>query len=174
MSVRPTRRGKRSTVSLDAIDLRILDVLRAEARITNQALSERVGLSPRPTLERVRRLESTGIIRGYTALLDAGATGHDIIAFALVIMRDPSAAARQRLERAFAQHPAVMEAHVVNGEADYLVRFVADSLADYEQLTGDFLADPAFGIGRIETTFILRTLKEFRGYPPGPGLADHI
>jgi Lrp/AsnC family leucine-responsive transcriptional regulator len=174
VSVRPSRRGKRSPTPLDAIDLRILDVLRTEARITNQALSKRVGLSPRPTLERVRRLESTGVIRGYTTLLDAGATGHEIIAFAQIVMRDPSAAARQRLEHAFARHPAVMEAHVVNGVADYLVRFVAESLADYEQLTGDFLGDPAFGIGRIETTFILRTLKEFRGYPPHSSPADAI
>lgn len=154
---------------LDGIDLKILEALRADARMTNQALSERIGLSPRPTLERVRKLERAGVIEGYTALVNPAASGHEIIALAAIVMRDPSAATRQRLERSFAEHPSVVEAHVVNGEADYLVRFVADSLSAYEQLTNDFLSEPRFGISRIETTFILRTLKPFRGYPTQTG-----
>ncbi len=151
--------------ALDRIDLQILEALRQNGRITYQALSERVGLSPRPCLERVRRLEQKGVIRGYTALVEPSALGHDIIALAGISMRDPSAAARQRLERAFATLPAVVELQVVNGEYDYIARIVAPTLAAYEALTEDFLADPAFGIGRIHTTFVLKTLKDFEGYP---------
>jgi DNA-binding Lrp family transcriptional regulator len=151
--------------TLDRIDLSILEALRQNGRITYQALSERVGLSARPCLERVKRLEQKGVIRGYTVLVEPSALGHDIIAFAGISMRDPSAAARQRLERALVAHPAVVELQVVNGEYDYVARIVASTLAAYEALTDAFLADPAFGTGRIHTTFVLKTLKSFEGYP---------
>ena len=159
--------GRMVKTGLDRIDLAILEALRRNGRITYQALSERVGLSPRPCLERVKRLEQKGVIRGYTALVEPAALGHDIIALAGISMRDPSAASRQRLERAFAAHPSVVELQVVNGEYDYIARIVAPTLAAYESLTEAFLADPAFGIGRIHTTFVLKTLKDFEGYPAG-------
>jgi Lrp/AsnC family leucine-responsive transcriptional regulator len=99
--------------------------------------------------------------------VEPAALGHDIIALAGISMRDPSAASRQRLERAFAAHPSVVELQVVNGEYDYIARIVAPTLAAYESLTEAFLADPGFGIGRIHTTFVLKTLKDFEGYPAG-------
>ncbi|PVE24104.1 Lrp/AsnC family transcriptional regulator [Microvirga sp. KLBC 81] len=151
--------------AFDRIDLSILDALRQNGRITYQALSDRVGLSPRPCLERVKRLEQKGVIRGYTALVDPSAIGHDIIALAGISMRDPSAGVRQRLEKALLEHPAVVELQVVNGEYDYIARIVAPTLAVYEALTGAILADTAYGIGRIHTTFVLKTLKSFDGYP---------
>ena len=159
--------GRMVKTGLDRIDLAILEALRRNGRITYQALSERVGLSPRPCLERVKRLEQKGVIRGYTALVEPAALGHDIIALAGISMRDPSAASRQRLERAFAAHPSVVELQVVNGEYDYIARIVAPTLAAYESLTEAFLADPGFGIGRIHTTFVLKTLKDFEGYSAG-------
>jgi len=165
LPTKPLRRPVKT--SLDRIDLAILEALRQSGRMTYQALSERVGLSPRPCLERVKRLEQKGIIRGYTALLDPSALGHDIIALAWISMRDPSAAARQRLERAFEAHTAVVELQVVNGEYDYIARIVAPTLAAYEAMTDTFLADADFGIGRIHTTFVLKTLKDFDGYPAG-------
>ncbi|HZH52079.1 MAG TPA: Lrp/AsnC family transcriptional regulator [Microvirga sp.] len=163
LPVKPLSRNVRGV--LDRIDLSILEALRENGRITYQALSERVGLSARPCLERVKRLEQKGVIRGYTALFEPSVLGHDIIALAGISMRDPSAAARQRLERALCAHPAVVELQVVNGEYDYIARMVASSLAAYEALTDAFLADPSFGIGRIHTTFVLKTLKSFEGYP---------
>lgn len=157
-------RGRRAS-ALDRIDAAILEALQENGRITYQALSERVGLSPRPCLERVRKLEQRGIVRGYTALIDPAALGHDIVALAEIALRDPSAGTRQRLERALCAHLAVIELQVVNGEYDYVARIVAPSLAAYETLTDGFLADPAFGIARIHTTFVLKTLKSLDRYP---------
>ncbi|WP_230532782.1 Lrp/AsnC family transcriptional regulator [Microvirga roseola] len=161
----PNPAGRSPKAHLDRIDLAILEALRQNGRITYQALSDRVGLSPRPCLERVKRLEQRGVIRGYTALVEPAALGHDIIALAGISMRDPSAASRQRLERALIAHPSVVELQVVNGEYDYVARIVAPTLAAYEVLTDAFLADPGFGIGRIHTTFVLKTLKAFESYP---------
>ncbi len=153
--------------ALDRIDLLILGALRDNARITYQALSERVGLSARPCLERVRRLEQKGVIRGYTTLIEPGSLGHDIIALVGIGMRDASTGDRERLERALTSHPSIVEVQVVNGEYDYIARIVAPTLLAYEALTADFLADPGLGIGRIHTTFVLKSLKNFEGYPVG-------
>ena len=105
------------------------------------------------------------VIRVYTALVEPASLGHDIIALAGISMRDPSTVTRQRLERALNASSAVVELQVVNGEYDYIARIVAPTLAAYEALTEAFLADSAFGIGRIHTTFVLKTLKHFDGYP---------
>jgi Lrp/AsnC family leucine-responsive transcriptional regulator len=158
---------KRKTLTLDAIDRRIIAVLRGEGRITNQALSERVGLSARPCLERVRKLETSGLIRGYGARLAPELAGHAIVAFAQISLRDHSVGRRERVEKVLKSCPDVVEVQVVSGEADYLARIVAGSLADYEELTGAWLADAQLGLARIATTFALKALKEFEGYPLG-------
>ena len=155
--------------ALDRIDRAILGALRGRGRMTYQALAEQVGLTPRPCLERVRRLEARGVIRGYTALVDPTSLGHHVCAIAEIAMRDPSAAARRRLERALVAHPAVVEVQVVSGEYDYAARIVSGSLGEYEALTDAFLTDPAFGVARVHSTFILRTLKAFDGYPAEEG-----
>jgi DNA-binding Lrp family transcriptional regulator len=162
-----TARDRRA-VRLDRVDRAILDVLQDHGRMTYQALSERVGLSPRPCLERVRRLEQKGLIRGYAALVEPSALGHDIVALAEISMRDPSAPTRQRLERALCAHPSIVEIQVVSGDYDYIARIVSPTLTAYEALTGAFLADSAFGIGRIHTTFVLKSLKPLDRYPVNP------
>ncbi len=154
-------------VKLDAVDVKILSELKKDGRITYQRLSQRVGLTPRPCLERVRKLEARGVICGYTAVLDPAVVGHHVIALAAIQMRGEAAGARARLEKVFRAAPAVAEVMVPSGEADYLVRVIAPDLEDYERLTADWLADPGLGIGRITTTFILKTVKNFPGYPAG-------
>src|SRR3954451_12351961 len=130
----PGSRPQRAAI-LDPIDAAILTALQENGRMTYQALSERVGLSPRPCLERVRRLEQKGVIRGFTVLLDPEALGHHIMTLAEIALRDPSAPIRQRLERALCAHPSVVELQVVNGEYDYVARIVTPTLAAYEALT---------------------------------------
>lgn len=165
MTTPPKPAARIRKTALDRIDVAIIEALSTNGRMTYQALSERVGLSPRPCLERVKRLEQKGVIRGYAVLIEPASLGHDIIALAGISMRDPSNSVRQRLERALCAHPAIVELQVVNGEYDYIARIVSPTLAAYETLTGAFLADSSFGIGRIHTTFVLKTLKSFDGYP---------
>jgi DNA-binding Lrp family transcriptional regulator len=156
---------KPKRAQLDAIDRRIVAILRTEGRITNQALSERVGLSARPCLERLRKLEASGLITGYGARLSPELAGHAIIAFAQISLRDHSVGRRERVEKVLKACPDVAELLVISGEADYLARIVAGSLAAYEELTGAWLADAQLGIARIATTFALKALKDFEGYP---------
>lgn len=157
--------GASGRVRLDGIDRAILAALRGHGRLTYRELSERVSLSPRAALERVRRLEARGVIRGYTALLDAALLGYGVVALAAVELRENAARSRQGLERVLKRAPEVVELQVVSGSADYLARIVSASLEAYEALTAGWLADPALGIARITTTFVLRSLKDFQGYP---------
>jgi DNA-binding Lrp family transcriptional regulator len=124
-----------------------------------------VGLSPRAALERVRQLESRGVISGYTALLDPAVLGYGVIALAAIELRENAARSRQALERVLKRAPEVVELQVVSGAADYLARIACPSLEAYEALTAGWLADPALGVARITTTFVLRSLKDFQGYP---------
>lgn len=156
---------KRKPIQLDAIDRKIVAILRMDGRITNQALSEQVGLSARPCLERLRKLEASGLIQGYSARLSPELAGHAIIAFAQISLRDHSVGRRERVEKVLKACPDVVEVQVVSGEADYLARIVAGSLAEYEELTGAWLADAQLGMAKIATTFALKALKEFEGYP---------
>jgi Lrp/AsnC family leucine-responsive transcriptional regulator len=167
---RPQQRSNASSsgsgkARLDAIDRRILAALQDNARITYQNLAEKAGLSPRPTLERVRRLEARGIIRGYTARLDPVASGYPIVALAAIQLRDHAAPARHQFERVLLASPSVVGIEVPSGDFDYLARIVAASLADYEALTGAWLGDARLGVSRIVTTFILKSVKDFTGYP---------
>jgi Lrp/AsnC family leucine-responsive transcriptional regulator len=152
-------------VRLDAIDRRILAELRSNARITYQRLSGLVGLSPRPCLERVRRLEARGVIRGYTALLDPAVTGHRIVTIAAIQMREQISGARDRLEKRLEASASVVEVIVPSGDFDYLARVVTPDLETYETLTAAWLGDPSLGIARINTTFVLKTVRAFSGYP---------
>ena len=80
-------------------------------------------------------------------------------------MRDPSGRRAPAPRAGALRPPSIVELQVVNGENDYVARIVAPTLAAYEALTEAFLADPGFGIARIHTTFVLKTLKSFDGYP---------
>jgi DNA-binding Lrp family transcriptional regulator len=161
----PAARSRSDRGGLDRIDRKILAALQENARVTYQALAGMVGLSPRPCLERVRRLEARGVIRFYTAILDPVASGYPIVALAAIQLRDHAAASRQQFERVLQASPAVVGIEVPSGDFDYLVRIVAASLADYEALTGAWLGDARLGVSRIVTTFILKSLKDFAGYP---------
>lgn len=152
--------------SLDRIDHLILAALRDDARMTNHTLAERVGLSARPCLERVRRLRASGVIQGFTLLLDPRAIGDAVIAIASITLQPNAAARKLGLERFLCDHPAVLELQVVSGSVDYLARIATRSLDAYEALTAEWLANRDFGIAHINTAFALKTLKAFRGYPP--------
>src|SRR6185369_8630335 len=93
---------------LDAIDLSILSSLQSDGRIANVELAEHCGLSPSSTLERVRRLERSGVIEGYTARVDPRALGHQVIVFVQVTMRDHDKKALQRFEAAVSRLPDVL------------------------------------------------------------------
>ncbi len=150
---------------LDRIDRQILAILQTDGRITNQALSERVALSPRACLERVRRLEKTGLIAGYMALVDPRRAGSLLTIVVEVSLRDQSAATHARFESRMRACDEVIECFLVSGNCDYVLRLACTSLDHYRELTNAWTDDPTLGVERIASKPELQTIKPFRGIP---------
>lgn len=109
-------------IDLDAIDLRILDVLRHEGRIPMLDLAARVGLSATPCGRRVRRLESAGVIKGYAAVIDPAATGQSIGVLIAVRLARHGPEGTQQFLSAVARRREITECLLVTGNIDYMLR----------------------------------------------------
>jgi DNA-binding Lrp family transcriptional regulator len=153
--------------TLDRIDCRILAALQEDARLTNQALSERVALSPSACLARVRRLEREGVIQGYHARLDPFALDIGLVLYADITLEGHSPAELARFEEAIAGLPHVVEASHVTGPFDYILKVVVADMAEWTQIA-EQLASSDLGVERINTHVVMRKPKFFVGYPvPG-------
>jgi DNA-binding Lrp family transcriptional regulator len=149
--------------ALDRIDVKILSALQRDGRSTVQKLAQTIALSPRATLERVRRLEQTGIIAGYQAVVELARLSRPVNVFAEIILEKH--ANRARLEKRLAALDEVVECWEVSGTVDYLARFVCADLSAYEELTGTLIDDANLGVARIVSHVALRPVRRFAGYP---------
>jgi Lrp/AsnC family leucine-responsive transcriptional regulator len=143
---------------MDRVDAQILSVLQEDGRITNADLAERVRLSPSPCLRRLRKLERDGVISGYHATLDRRRVGLGVTVFVEVKVDGHSAEIAEQVERALADVPEVIAAHIVSGPADFLLEVVVADLDHYERLLiGSLLKLP--GVSDVRSNFALRTIK---------------
>ncbi|MEM9798078.1 MAG: Lrp/AsnC family transcriptional regulator [Pseudomonadota bacterium] len=124
---------------LPDIDRRILLELTADGRLSNQALAERIGLSPSATLRRTQSLERAGVIRGYRAVLDGAKLGIGFIAYLSVGLNDHTKAGQEGFERACAAAPEVVECHNITGTVEYLLRVEVTDLAAYKHFHTEVL-----------------------------------
>ncbi len=120
---------------LDAVNLRILQVLQQDGRLSNVALAEQVGLSPSPCLERVKRLEKAGLITGYHAALDLDRICANILVFAEITLRQHQPEQASRFARAIAALPAIVSAHKVSGPFDYMLLMRCRDVRHYHELS---------------------------------------
>jgi DNA-binding Lrp family transcriptional regulator len=149
--------------ALDATDVRILAALQRDGRSTVQNLAQRIGLSPRACLERVRRLEAAGIIAGYQAVVDIGRLSRPVNVFAEIILEKQ--ANGRALEKRLAALDAVVECWEVSGAVDYVARIVCADLAEYEELTSSLIDENALAVARIVSHVALRAVRRFSGHP---------
>lgn len=161
-------------VRLDRLDVKILDVLRRDGRITNQRLADTVGLSPSACLERVRRLERCGVIEGYRAVLGPAALGRPVVVFAQVTLEQHGHGGQRQFERHLAELPETLECFEVSGASDYIVRFICPDVEHYQQLTEALLGDPTLGVRQISSHIALRTVLDAAGLPLEMLLEPHI
>jgi Lrp/AsnC family transcriptional regulator, leucine-responsive regulatory protein len=145
-------------VKLDAIDRRILRELQINARVTMQDLSARVGLSPTPCARRVTILEESGIIRGYTALIDEVRLGFTVTAFISVKLERQVDDALRKFEELVCGFPEVVDCWLMTGNRDYLLRIATTGLEEFERfLTTSLTRIP--GVASIESSIPLRRVK---------------
>jgi DNA-binding Lrp family transcriptional regulator len=149
---------------MDRIDRQILDVLQRDARISNTALAERVGLSESACLRRVRALEESGIIRGYHAEIDPQKLGFAITVFAMVSLKSQAESDLKAFEEHVSTLPQVRECHMLNGEIDFILKIVSKDLQSFQEfLTGKLT--PAPNVESVKTSLTIRTAKHEPGVP---------
>lgn len=152
---------------LDRIDLRMLAEIQGNGRITNQELSERVGLSPSPCLRRLKQLEQDGVVTGFVALVDPGRVGLGVTAFVRIRLDQQDDRHLTLFEDAVSAIPAVMECYLMTGDADYQLRVVVTDLAAYEEfLRRDLIKIP--GVAQVTTSFALRPVVYKTALPINP------
>ena len=150
---------------LDAIDLKILAELQRDGRVTFQRLSEVVGLSPRPCLERVRRLERDKIIVDYTTRVDVRKLADVVVVIAQVSLTKQARESRTMFEQYVRGRPEVVECFEVSGAFDYVIKIVCPSLAAYQDMSESWLADPSMNVGQVVSNIVLRPIRDDSVYP---------
>ena len=144
---------------VDAIDRKILRKLQADARASLQEIGQAVGLSPSPCWERIRKMEAAGVIEGYTVRLNPQALGLSDTVLVQVTLDSHSDYTLEKFGETLAAIPEVIEAFLVSGEYDYLLRVAVKDTRDYERLLRERLYKIK-GIRHSKSSFVLRTLKK--------------
>ncbi len=143
---------------LDTTDKKILTILQTNGRITNTKLAQKIGLSPPAVLERVRRLESSGIIEKYVAILDRERAGFGLQTIVMVCLSHHQISSLQNVKERLTRMDEVLECHQLTGEVDFLLKVAVKDMNSYTDFVNNKLSGIP-GIQNVKTSFILETLK---------------
>jgi|TARA_R110002126_G_scaffold10236_37_gene46205 DNA-binding Lrp family transcriptional regulator len=150
--------------NLDEIDLKILQRLQEDGRITNVELANSVGLTAPPCLRRMRALEEQGVINSYHAAIDPAKMGYTITVFAMVSLKSQAEADLQAFEEHVQKLPEVRECYMLNGEIDFILKVVAKDLQQFQSfLTSQLTAAP--NVASVKTSLTIRSAKHLPGVP---------
>ncbi len=155
----PTMKSK-----LDQIDRKILELLQANSNITNAQLAQEIGLSPAPTLERVKKLEQAGIIRSYHALVDPASVGLGVSTFVTVSLKGHNKENIEKFISAIRNIEEVVECHHVTGQADFILKVVAPDIPAYQTLMLEKVTNIEV-VDNLQSTIILSTFKDSKAIP---------
>ncbi len=147
---------------LDRTDRRILDELQRDGRLSNQELAERVSLSPSPCLRRVKRLEASGIIQRYVAVLDAEKVGLSLVAYVNIRLRKHSGSGHEPMaafRRDVQLWPEVVACYAMTGDMDYLLRVQVRDLAHFSHFSMNTLMQHP-SVVDMRSSFALQKIKE--------------
>lgn len=147
-------------MQLDKISRNILSILQQDARITNQNLADRVGLSPSSCLNRVRKLEQAGMIGPYLGVVDLAALCRTVTVIATVSLKDQSTDTFRAFQQAVEDIPEVVECYIVSGTFDIFLRIVAPDMVRYNEIN-DGLLDVLPGMVNISSHVVLNTGNPF-------------
>ena len=155
---------KRERKALDRTDRRILECLQADGRVSNVALAKQVNLTPTPCLERVRRLERDGYIRGYTALLEPDLVDAGLLVFVEIDLERTSPDAFRDFREKAGKLPEVLDCHLVSGNFDYLIKARVKDMQEYRALLGEkILSLP--GVSGSRSYVVMEQVKETTRLP---------
>ena len=155
---------QRNRKTLDRTDRRILECLQNDGRISNVQLARKVNLTATPCIERVKRLERQGFIRGYTALLDPELVDASLLVFVEIDLSHKSPRAFARFSEEVRNLPEIMECHLVSGNFDYLIKARVSDMKTYRELLGEkILSLP--GVNGSRSYVVMEEVKESVNLP---------
>jgi len=153
-----------NNLKLDSLDRNILKILQKNGKITNAKLSEEIGLSPAPTLERVKKLEQSGVIKSYHAELDSEKLGLGVNTFVQVSLKGHNKTNIDIFTSKIKEIDEVIECHHVTGSGDFLLRVIAKDIASYQLLMLEKVSDIEV-VDSLQTLVILSTFKDSKSIP---------
>lgn len=153
---------------MDRIDLKILAELQADARLSVVELSRRVGLTKTPCAERVRRLEKSGVIRGYHADLEPVAIGAGHIVVVQVLLASTTAHDLQRFNEGVRRIPEIESCHMIAGDFDYLLKVRTRDITEYRKVMGERISELPC-VKQTHTYVVMEVVKDERCLPVSRG-----
>lgn len=153
-----------SSSKLDQIDRKVLDILQDNAKITNAQLSKEIGLSPAPTLERVKKLETSGIIQSYHAKLDRERVGLGVTTFVMVTLVGHKKQVTDSFVTKVNTIPEIIECHHITGDGDFLLKVISKDITSYQKLMLEVINEIE-EVANTKTMVILSTFKESKALP---------
>jgi DNA-binding Lrp family transcriptional regulator len=149
---------------IDDIDRKILKILQSDGRITNSRLSKEIGLSPAPTLERVKKLETLGYIKNYHADLDKSKIGLGVSTFVLVSLKGHNKESIQIFTENIREIEEIIECHHITGSGDFILRIISRDIASYQKLMLEKVTEITV-VDNLQSMVILSTFKESKVMP---------
>lgn len=153
-----------TSIRLDDTDRKILEILQSNAKITNAQLSKDIGLSPAPTLERVKKLEQSGIIQSYHAQLDSSLIGLGVSTFVLVSLKGHNKNNIEIFLGEIDKIPEVIECHHITGSGDFILKIIASDIAAYQKLMLEKVSEIDV-VDSLQSMVILSTFKDSKVMP---------
>ncbi len=145
-------------MTFDDIDKKILNILQEEGRITNTKLAKEIGISPPSMLERVKRLENSGVIDKFVALIDKEKTGFGLLVLIMVSLSLHQIASLENVKNSLIELDEVLECYQVSGDVDFLLKVATKDMNSYKDFVNNKLSG-IDGIQNIKTSFVLDTMK---------------
>ena len=152
------------SLKLDKIDRKILEILQANAKITNAKLSEQIGLSPAPTLERVKKLENSGIIKSYHAKVDTKKVGLGVSTFVQASLKGHNKKIIDGFMDKIHKIDEVVECHHVTGTGDFVLKIIAKDIDAYQKLMLEQVSEIP-EVDGLQSMIILSTFKDNKVMP---------
>lgn len=154
-------------VKIDATDRKILEILQANSNITNAQLAKEIGLSPAPTLERVNKLETSGVIRSYHAVIDPASVGLGVSTFVMASLKGHNKENIEKFINAIKRINEIVECHHLTGSSDFILKIVCVDIASYQQLMLERVSNIDV-VDSLQSMVILSTFKDSKSLPiPG-------
>lgn len=154
-----TEQPEKVSVSLDTKDYEILRLLEENAKLTVREIAALIHLSPTPTHERIKRIEKSGVIKQYAAILDRQLIGKGMIVLCMITLKEHNKRSGAIFIKAMLEFKEIVECYNISGDFDFMVKIVAESMEDYHNFFVNKLGEVK-GIGQTKSIFVMAAVKE--------------